>query len=112
MSPRYRLRPMVLEHDDETGMLWAGALPSGPIISLGGIAEIVLYVLEEQDEPLGVVDVLGRLREQLEELPEDAEEIIAGFLEDLDRVGLLETVPQDPDPRAPRRPPRKETDLP
>lgn len=90
---RYRLRPMVHERDGED--LWAGALPHGPIVRLGGAAGPVLAVLAETGEPCAAAEVVARMREEVDGVPEDAEQVVAAFLRELADLGLVAEVSDD-----------------
>lgn len=94
MSRRFRLRPMV--HEVEDGEVWAGVLPDGPILRLGGAAAPLLAVLAEQEDALDAAGVADRMRAEVEGMPEDAEQVISGFLDQLADLGLVETVADAP----------------
>ena len=77
---RYRLRPLVSEWDGED--LWAGALPHGPITRIQGVGALVLELLADAPgRAASPAELTARLRQEVEDVPEDAEQIITGFLE-------------------------------
>lgn len=90
MTRRFRLRPMVREIEGED--IWAGVLPHGPILRLGGAAAPLLAVLAEKGEALDSADVTAHLRAEIVGMPEDAEQVIAEFLDQLADLGLVEIV--------------------
>ncbi|MCT2296114.1 PqqD family protein [Brachybacterium muris] len=91
---RYRLRPLVSDWDGED--LWVGALPHGPINRIQGVGALVLELLAETpDRAASPAELADRLRQEVEDVPEDAEQIITGFLAELDMSGILETIDGD-----------------
>jgi len=103
---RFRLRPHVLEQDADG--VWIGALPHGPIVHVGGVGELVLEVLgarvgadSEAAEPeatrpvLAAAQIAAHLHESIEGMPEDAEESIGEFLDQLALSDLVEGVPEE-----------------
>ncbi|MGN7212986.1 PqqD family protein [Brachybacterium paraconglomeratum] len=91
---RYRLRPLVSDWDGED--LWVGALPHGPITRIQGVGALVLELLAETpDRAASPAELADRLRQEVEDVPEDAEQIITRFLAELDTGGILETIEGD-----------------
>lgn len=91
---RYRLRPLVSDWDGED--LWVGALPHGPITRIQGVGTLVLELLAGAPERSATAaELTARLRQEVEDVPEDAEQIITGFLAELDTGGILETIEED-----------------
>ena len=88
---RYRLRPVVSDWDGED--LWVGALPHGPILRVQGIGALVLDLLSlDPGDAWSAADLVARLRAELTEVPEDAEDALAAFLAGLETGGILEPV--------------------
>lgn len=88
---RYRLRPVVSDWDGED--LWVGALPHGPISRIQGVGALVLDLLaSDPGNAPTPADLADRLREDLDDVPEDAETDIAAFLAGLETGGILEVV--------------------
>lgn len=92
---RYRLRPLAVEPEGEGA--WAGALPDGPVVWIGGTGAAVLGVLADDPPAFGqgaqaltADQVTARIAEIIADLPEDAGAIVAGFLEELAEAGLLD----------------------
>ncbi|MFL0457477.1 PqqD family peptide modification chaperone [Brachybacterium paraconglomeratum] len=91
---RYRLRPLVSDWDGED--LWVGALPHGPITRIQGVGALVLELLaDDPGRAASPAELTARLRQEVEDVPEDAERIITGFLAELDMSGILETIDGD-----------------
>ena len=91
---RYRLRPLVSDWDGAD--LWVGALPHGPITRIQGAGALVLELLAEApDRAASPAELADRLRQEVEDVPADAERIITDFLAELDTGGILETVEGD-----------------
>ena len=91
---RYRLRPLVSDWDGED--LWVGALPHGPITRIQGVGALVLELLAgAPGRAASPAELTARLRQEVEDVPEDAERIITGFLAELDMSGILETIDGD-----------------
>lgn len=91
---RYRLRPLVSDWDGEN--LWVGALPHGPITRIQGVGALVLELLAgAPGRAASPAELTARLRQEVEDVPEDAERIITGFLAELDMSGILETIDGD-----------------
>ena len=88
---RYRLRPLVSDWDGED--LWVGALPHGPITRIQGVGALVLELMAAgEQEDWSVAELVARLRELVEAVPEGAEEVVDGFLAELAEGGILERV--------------------
>lgn len=91
---RYRLRPLVSDWDGED--LWVGTLPHGPITRIQGVGALALELLAETpDRAASPAELADRLRQEVEDVPEDAEQIITSFLAELDTGGILETIDGD-----------------
>ncbi|MBE9403418.1 PqqD family peptide modification chaperone [Brachybacterium muris] len=91
---RYRLRPLVSDWDGED--LWVGALPHGPINRIQGVGALVLELLADAPgRTASPTELAARLRQEVEDVPEDAEQIITVFLAELDMGGILETIEGD-----------------
>nr|WP_276545797.1 PqqD family peptide modification chaperone [Brachybacterium muris] len=76
--------------------MWVGALPHGPITRIQGVGALVLELLAETpDRAASPAELADRLRQEVEDVPEDAEQIITGFLAELDMSGILETIDED-----------------
>ena len=91
---RYRLRPLVSDWDGED--LWVGALPHGPITRIQGVGALVLELLADAPgRAASPAELTARLRREVRDVPEDAEQIITGFLAELDMSGILETIDGD-----------------
>lgn len=91
---RYRLRPLVSDWDGED--LWVGALPHGPITRIQGVGALVLDLLaDDPGRAASPAELTVLLRQEVEDVPEDAEQIITGFLAELDMSGILETIDGD-----------------
>lgn len=91
---RYRLRPVVSDWDGED--LWVGALPHGPILRVQGIGVLVLDLLaSDPGNAPTPADLADRVREELDDVPEDAETDIAAFLAGLETGGILDVVRDD-----------------
>lgn len=95
---RYRLRPLAVEPEGEGA--WAGTLPDGPVLWIGGTGAVVLGVLGDpaavdDAEPLTAAEVTARIAELVEDLPGDAGTIVASFLEELADAGLLDRLEGD-----------------
>lgn len=103
---RYRLRPTVSEWDG--GEMWAAALPDGPITWIGGVGAIALDMLmvdsppcitesQTAEDPAGVQgrtlhEIVMALREEIPRMPDDAEDVLAGFFDGLRASGIVERV--------------------
>lgn len=83
----YRTAPAAAE-DDAAGR-WAAAFPTGPIVHLSGAAPLILDVLEDCSRPLTVTETCAELRELVDDVPEDLEQVVGAFLEQLAELGLL-----------------------
>lgn len=83
---RYRLGDVVTEWVEDE--LWVGALPDGPIGRLDGVGMLVLEALAD-GEARGVEEIVAILRREVEGMPEDAGQVVAGFLRDLEENGVV-----------------------
>lgn len=95
---RYRLRPLAVEPEGEGA--WAGALPDGPVLWIGGTGAVVLGVLGDPAaadgaEALTTAEVTTRIAELVEDIPSDVGAIVASFLEELAGAGLLDRLEGD-----------------
>lgn len=119
MSVHYRLRPHVLEGDEDGA--WAGILPDGPILRVSGSGRWILAILADRDlhtdpdtavaGPAGpapssapssapapalspggatVAQVTAALRRDLLQAPADLEDAVTLFLTAMVRSGLVE----------------------
>lgn len=84
----YRAAPAACE-DDAAGR-WVGAFPAGPIVHLTGAGPLILDVLEEADGALTVAEACAEIRALLLDVPEDLDDIVADFLEELAGYGLVQ----------------------
>nr|WP_276545054.1 PqqD family peptide modification chaperone [Brachybacterium muris] len=88
------MRPLVSDWDGED--LWVGALPHGPINRIQGVGALVLELLADAPgRAASPTELADRLRQEVEDVPEDAEQIITSFLAELDTGGILETIEED-----------------
>lgn len=87
---RYRALPFAWE-DDPDGR-WFAPLPAGPISRLSGAGPMLLDVVVGAERPLSAQDVAQTVEGLLLGVPEDLEETVEAFLEELFRLGLLERV--------------------
>ena len=91
---RYRLRPLVSDWDGED--LWVGALPHGPITRIQGVGALVLELLAEMpDRAASPAELADRLRQEVDGVPADAEQIITSFLAVIHTGGIPETIDGD-----------------
>ena len=98
---RFRLRPHVLEQDEDG--VWIGALPHGPIVHLDGVGELVLETLGAWEDggrtgdgaALTPAQIAAHLHASIAGMPDDAEGPIGEFLDQLVLSGLVEGVPEE-----------------
>ena len=92
---RYRLGSIVSEWDGED--LWIGALPAGPISWVGGVGALVLELLgEDASRARSAMEIDKMLRQEIPDMPEQAHDTIADFLDGLAASGLVEIEGSDP----------------
>ena len=87
---RYHLKDLV--HDEhEDGTMWVGALPHGPIVQVTGAGLLVMdAMLAAEGEPRDAAEITAFLRTMYEDLPVEAEGMIAEFLRELEQLGVVE----------------------
>ena len=83
----YRTAPAAAE-EDEAGR-WAAAFPAGPMVHLSGAAPLILDVLHDCSRPLTLTEACAELRDLVDDIPEDLEQVVGTFLEQLAELGLL-----------------------
>lgn len=88
---RYRLRPIVTESDGD--MIWAAALPCGPIMGVGGGGALLLDLLAScSSDGADVSELFSKAQDAVSGVPADGEELVREFLTNLVEGGVVEVV--------------------
>lgn len=84
-----RYQVSTIAHHTADASEWVAALPHGPITELTGIGPLILAIVQDAEAPMSAADVTADLRELVPDAPEDAEAVVAAFLQDLAQLGVL-----------------------
>ncbi len=88
---RFESRP--LGYDVVDGGAWVGAFPGGPLVHLNAVSFEILMIVVESSSPVTADHVVALLRERMDGVPSDAEQIVGAVLSGFADRGLVRSVP-------------------
>lgn len=93
VSSDVRFESCPLGYDLVDGGAWVGAFPGGPLVHLNAVSFEILMIVVESASPVTADHVVALLRERMDGVPSDAEQIVGAVLNDFADRDLVRSVP-------------------